>query len=102
MPHHSKKFKPKNNLEVLTEGWSQHHFKLSNGLEFDIWHNLPKAFGMNIEGAFQNWLGRTSIYTAKSFVAYINSKSHMTGHKAFATEEEWSKHVWGDIPNPKS
>lgn len=51
-------------------------FKLRNSvIRFKIYHNLPKTFGMNIEGAIDNWLSRTKVYTAQSLCDYILSKN---------------------------
>lgn len=50
-------------------------FRVRNSLvHFKIYHNLPKTFGMNFEGALDNWLSRTKEYTAQSFCDYIMSK----------------------------
>ena len=50
-------------------------FKLSNGYEFDIYHNLPDKPGLWIQDALVNWLARTKVYTDWSFVKYIRSKN---------------------------
>lgn len=50
-------------------------FKVKNSLiHFKIYHNLPETFGMNFEGALDNWLSRTKEYTAQSLCDYILSK----------------------------
>lgn len=67
----------------------EYHFELSNGTKFSVVSNLPKDFGLNIEDAFQNWLYRTSDFTAESFVEYVNSKN-LEGYYTF-TREAWNK-----------
>jgi len=42
--------------------------------KFDVVHNLPETFGMNIEGALDNWLARTRKHTVQSFCEYVTSK----------------------------
>ena len=51
--------------------------------QIQIYHDLPGVPGLNIEGAFTNWLYRTNEHTSASLADYINSKSHMTGNKAY-------------------
>lgn len=53
-----------------------------------IFHDLPNTDGLNIDGAFHNWIHRTKEYTSQSFANYIMSKNHMTGNFAY-TEKEW-------------
>ncbi len=53
-----------------------------------VYHDLPLTPGLNIDGAFTNWVHRTNEHTSVSFADYINSKSHMTGNKAY-TPIEW-------------
>jgi hypothetical protein len=57
--------------------------KTESRIEFEVWrkkyafsvkHNLPGGFGMNIHGAFDNWIARTNDYSAKSFCDYVESK----------------------------
>lgn len=76
--------------EFLQKGWKKHQFELSNGIKFIICHNLPNAFGLNIDGAFDNWLARTSEYTDESFAEYIMSKHYLHGHYAY-TRAQWDK-----------
>lgn len=52
-----------------------------------VYHDLPDVPGLNIDGAFVNWVHRTKEYTSVSFADYINSKSHMTGNKAYTVIE---------------
>lgn len=54
---------------------------------FKIICRLPATQGLNIDGALDNWLARTSEYTAQSFVAYINSK---WPEPMAWTQEEWA------------
>lgn len=44
--------------------------------QYIIVHNLPDTFGMNIEGALDNWLARTNNFKAKSLCKYIMSKDN--------------------------
>lgn len=57
-------------------------------VKFSVIHNLPANFGLNIDGAVDNWLARTEEYTAQSLVDYINSKN--TGYFCI-TEREYNK-----------
>lgn len=41
---------------------------------FSVIHNLSNIPGMTIEGALQNWLERTKVFTDKSFCKYVMSK----------------------------
>lgn len=52
------------------DAWCETGFKLSNGIEFTICHNIPDY----ITAALDNWLARTKEYTAESFCNYINKK----------------------------
>ncbi len=57
-------------------------------VDFSIVHNLPeKIFGSGIQEAFDAWIARTSVFTAQSFIDYINSKTHLTGNKAMTVEQ---------------
>ena len=55
-------------------------------VKIDIIHNDID----DVNNAFYSWLIRTDIYTSKSLVNYINSKSHMTMTYAM-TKEFWDK-----------
>lgn len=68
--------------------WKEQGFKLSNGVEFTICHNMPSTQGLSIDEALPNWLARTKDYTGQSFVDYIMSKYHMHGNFAM-TKETW-------------
>lgn len=63
-------------------------FELSNGTRFKIVHNIPKE----INAALENWLARTSVFTADSFCRYINEKAEKlsTGHVAM-TRKQYDK-----------
>ena len=56
--------------------------------KFAIIHDLPKIPGLRIEDALENWLARTSEYTAESFCEYINDKPI---EYSAMTEEEFEK-----------
>ena len=43
-------------------------------IKFDIVTNMPQVHGMDINGAFVNWVHRTDDYGFDCFVAYIYSK----------------------------
>lgn len=72
--------------------YTRTELEIPHGIEekIVIYHDLPEIFGSSLECAFDLWLIRTTTYTAKSFVDYINSKSHITGSSAF-TEEEYNQ-----------
>lgn len=71
--------------------WQEAYFELSNGTKFSICHNMPDTFGLRIDDALPNWLARTKVYTAQSFVDYIMSKYHMHGNFAM------TKEIWDEI-----
>lgn len=48
--------------------------ELENGERWTIVHNLPDTFGMNIDGAINNYLARTDNPTPKGFCEYVMSK----------------------------
>ena len=48
--------------------------KLSNGATWKIVHNLPGAFGMNIQCALDNYLARERKPNISGFCKYIESK----------------------------
>ena len=69
--------------------WTESSFKLSNGTEFSICHNLPvKGYINSIYAALECWLARTEEFTQASFIEYINSKK--AGFEAM-TKEDWQK-----------
>ena len=68
--------------------------------EFPDWleNDITIIHNMDIKGlcgnAFLNWYfrdGKTD-QSAESFAKYINSKTSMSGHKAY-TEKEWSEFI---------
>lgn len=66
-------------------------FKVKKSLiRFKIYHNLPTTFGMNIEGAIDNWLSRTHVFTAQSLCDYILSKDI---YEIFAVTENEFNHL---------
>lgn len=67
-----------------TTEWKESFFELSNGTKFSIVHNMTATGEINSpQAALDNWLARTSVYTQKSFIQYINSK-----HVYFAMTKE--------------
>lgn len=68
--------------------WFKGDVKFNEGnnlVEFSIIHNIPHSGDINgFNGALQNWIIRTEVYTAESFVDYINSK-HV--YKAYTVEQ---------------
>jgi hypothetical protein len=73
---------------------SEVRFKVKKSLiRFKIYHNLPSTFGMNFEGALDNWLARTEEYTAKSLCNYILSKDI---DECFAVTEKEFNHLKKD------
>jgi len=69
--------------------WNTFTIKLSNDISFDIVSNIPESNnGINdIQAAIDNWVVRTNQYTDKSFVNYINSKTQISGFKAFTLND---------------
>jgi len=61
---------PKNDRNKLVKA----EFELPNGTKFTVWHNHPDVIGMSVHDAFENWLVRTTTFTATSFIAYVKSK----------------------------
>ena len=43
-------------------------------VEFEIVHNLPNVPGICFDNALENWLARTTEYTAESLCKYILRK----------------------------
>lgn len=60
--------------------------------KFELYHNIPEEFGLNIECAVENWLIRTRDYSAKSLIDYIQSKQP---NVTVLTEEEFKELVAG-------
>ena len=64
-------------------------FKISGKLyKFEIIHKMPQQRGLTIEDAVNNWLYRTTEFTADSLCEYINTK---TGFKVAMTRAEHDK-----------
>ena len=61
--------------------------KKKTRVRFKLVHNLPNMLSLNIDAALNNWLPRTKEYTDTSLRDYINSKSHLTGCKAYTIKE---------------
>lgn len=72
----------------IKSGWFKGDVKFNEGnnlVKFSIIHNIPHSGDINgFNGALQNWLMRTDVYTAESFVDYINSKNV---YKAYTVEQ---------------
>lgn len=67
----------------------KHLIEVDRDQQFTIYSTIryDAPFGGDIEGAVTNWVVRTDNLSAASLVAYINSKSHMTGDCAMTSEE---------------
>jgi hypothetical protein len=64
-----------NKKEFLETQWIETFFELSDGKKFSIVHNIERQGNINsIQAAFDNWIIRTTKYTEKSLIDYINSK----------------------------
>jgi hypothetical protein len=77
-------------LEIKNdEKWYEAKFAMSDGTEVHLVHNIPQTDGSinSLQAAFDNWIVRTNTYTTKSFVDYINSKTHMSGHRALTWDD---------------
>lgn len=57
-------------------------------IKFTIIHDLPNKAGLSFDNALQNWIARTTDFTAESLCKYILSKN--TVHIAM-TEEQFQK-----------
>lgn len=53
-------------------------------VSFIIIHNMPDQFGLSLECAVDNWLARTSVFTAGSLCKYIMSKGV---HEAYTLKQ---------------
>jgi hypothetical protein len=64
-------------------------------VNFTVYHNLPKTFGLNFDNAVANWIVRTKHLTALSLCNYIMSKG--TGYSCMTEEmfltNKKNKHV---------
>lgn len=60
----------------------QVRLQMSTGpdIEFAVLHNMEDIPGLSFEDAVINWAMRTDVLAADSLCAYIQSKSHITGH----------------------
>lgn len=54
--------------------------------KFNVWHNLPEVWSLSLKDAVQQWVNRTSIFTAESLCEYIMFKR--TGYVCY-TEEQY-------------
>jgi len=61
--------------------------ELSKGEILTFYHNLPEIFGLDIDGALENWFIRTKDHSVKSLKSYVASKN--TGYEIL-TEEEYN------------
>lgn len=43
-------------------------------IQFVVYHNLPDVFGLSIDCAVDNWINRTTKYTAEDFCQYVLKK----------------------------
>lgn len=68
--------------------FKKHTVELDENESITFYHNLPDTFGMNIDGAVNNWILRTDRYDVKSLANYVESKG--VGHQII-TEEEYNK-----------
>lgn len=44
-------------------------------ISFDVWHNLPNVLGLSLQNAVENWVHRTTIFTAHNLCDYIQGKN---------------------------
>lgn len=58
----------------MSDNLIETEIELEDGQKWVIVHNLPQIFGIDIQGALDNYLARTDSPTAKGFCAYIKSK----------------------------
>lgn len=57
-------------------------------IQWSVYHNLRKKFGISIDDALQNWLLRTRKFTAESFCEYVMSKDQSF---VCMTEKQWKR-----------
>ena len=64
--------------------------KLSNEESFTIVHDFKNMNGVvnSFDAAFQNWISRTTDYSAESFCVYVKSKEP---ERIFVTLEQYKK-----------
>lgn len=47
----------------------------NESISFSIVHNMPEIKGLSFNDALNNWLARTTEYTAESLCKYVKSKN---------------------------
>lgn len=78
---------------------------------FEIMHNCPARWGLNLECAVESWLFRTQHYTAESLCAYIKSKGFRAEPYKQSEPEEYNPsydagkddeadRLWAEQPTP--
>jgi hypothetical protein len=58
---------------------------VNKDVNFEVVHNLPKDFGLNMDCAVENWAARTNDFTDISLCNYINSKE--IGYKCYTVDQ---------------